>query len=131
MKMKVLSIISLLVPLVTLVGCGPNHEAKIRERVTQLAVYSCSNDLDGCVQITDPVFVRSQGVAAVKARYKLLNAFVRLGQLTPDKIRIDSIEVAENGKSAQVGISFMVDDEWRKRDPARWVYHEGQWYVAL
>lgn len=128
---KIMRTFVLMLPVVFFAGCGANHEAKIRERVTQLIVFSCANDLEGCVSLTDPIFVRSQGSNAVKARFKILNAIVRLGKLTPEKVRIDKIEVADGSKTAQVTTSFFVNDQWKQNSPSRWVQADGQWYVAL
>jgi len=115
-----------------LAGCAkPDHEKAIRQRAQELIGFMCADDVEGCVRLTDPLFVRAQGTEGVKLRFKLLNAIVKLGKLGPDKVRIDQVAVAQDAKSAQVTISVLADKQWKSLQPTRWVLSDGKWYLAF
>jgi hypothetical protein len=114
-------------------GCGRvDHEALIRQRAQELIGYMCADDLDGCLKLSDPIFVRAQGREAVRTRFKVLNAFIKLGKVTPDKVRVDSVKVAEDGKTADMGASIMSNnDQWKPLQTMQWVFTDGQWYLTF
>jgi hypothetical protein len=117
----------------SIAGCRKvDREAAVRQRTQELIGYMAGDDLDGCIRLTDPVFVRAQGTEGVRVRFKILNALVKLGKLTPDKIRVDSIKVADDHKSAEVAMSFLSNsNDWKPLQPMKWIFTDGQWYVAF
>ena len=123
----------LLVGMVLIAGCGRvDHEAAVKQRTQELIGYLCADDLDGCLKLSDPIFVRAQGKDGVRVRFKILNALVKLGKLTPDKVRIDSIKIADDRKGAEVMTSILSNNnEWKPLQPLRWVFSDGQWYLAF
>jgi hypothetical protein len=131
--MRVFVVLPLItVLLVVLAGCmKPDHEAAIRPRAQQLIGYMCADDLDACVGLTDPLYVRGQGSDKVKIRFKLMNVLIQLGKLSTDDVRIDQITVGEDGKTAFVTTSIRVKGEWKTQNPSKWIRHEGQWYITF
>lgn len=114
-------------------GCS-DHEKAVRERAKQLMTMVVHNDMEGCVTMTDPVFVRAQGKDAVKLRFGWLSLLVSFGKLTDEDLRIDSIKVGDDKKSATVYISIhdKNKNQWNAgKDPIRWVLEDGVWYVAM
>ena len=114
-------------------GCAKvDQEPKVRQRTLELIGYMAADDVNGCIRLTDPVFVRAQGTEGVRVRFKILNAIVKLGKLTPDKVRIDAIKIADDRKSAEVTMSFLSNtNEWKAIQPMKWIFSDGQWYLAF
>jgi len=111
-------------------GCA-NHEADIRQRAQQLIDCLCADDMDGCVSLTDPLYVRGQGSDKVKIRFKIMFALTRLGQLNTEDIRVDQVVVSEDKKTAEVSLSARKGEEWNSLPPSNWVRVDNQWYISF
>lgn len=112
-------------------GCGPGDPTPtIRARFQQMAGYLCTDNVDACVTLADPIYVRAQGTEKVKFQLKLLAGLIKLGKLTEQDIRVDQINVAEDGKTAQVQFSLQSNGEWKSQNPSNWVLSDGQWYYS-
>ena len=81
--------------------------------------------------MTDPVFVRQQGENLVKGRFKLMSFLVKVGNVKPEDVRIDEINLGSDSKSAQVKVSIRTDGRWKTLDPYRWVRVDGKWYITF
>ena len=50
---------SLLWVILLIIGCsGPNHEGSIRQRFQQVVGHLCRSDVEACMPLVDPLFVR-------------------------------------------------------------------------
>ncbi len=93
--------------------------------------YLCQDDVDSCVTLADPLYVRAQGMDKVKFQLKILAGLIKLGKLTEADVRIDEVVVANDRKSAEVRFSLRSKGEWKSQKPSRWVLSDGQWYLAF
>lgn len=111
-------------------GCA-NHEADIRQRAQQLINCLCADDMDGCVSLTDPLYVRAQGSQKVKFAFKIFNLVIRVGKLGPEDVRIDQVVVGDDKKTAEVQMSARKGEEWQPLPPSKWVRVDKQWYISF
>ncbi|MBC8873230.1 MAG: hypothetical protein H8E44_27665 [Planctomycetes bacterium] len=111
-------------------GCA-NHEADIRQRAQQLIGYLCADDMDGCVSLTDPLYVRAQGSQKVKFAFKIFNLVIRIGKLGPEDVRIDQVVLGEGNKTAEVHMSARKGEDWQPLEPSNWVRVDNQWYISF
>ena len=112
-------------------GCSrPDHEGAIRPKFNQAVAHLCSGDVDACLPLVDPLFVRAQGTDAVKIRLGIIATLFKLGQLSEADARIDEIRIGADKKTAEVLFSLRDTGKgvWNAQQPAKWVLHEGQWY---
>ena len=130
MKHSLLALI-LLPALVACVGCSPNHEANVRERARQLIALLLQENYEACAELTDPAFIRQHGINGAKLRFGIIGAFAKLGNITEEKVRIDTIAVGSEADTATVNLSLQNGDEWKPIDPQRWVRVEGEWYITF
>lgn len=113
-------------------GCGgPDHKAAIRVKFEQLTGHVCRDEVDACVPLVDPVYVRGQGEAKVKGQLKILAGVFKLGKITPADVRIEDIVVAKDARSAEVLFSLQSRGEWKSQKPSKWVLADGQWYFGF
>jgi hypothetical protein len=120
----------LLPALLALVGCGPNHEANVRERAQQFVVLLLQEDYEACAEMTDPAFIRQHGINGAKLRFMIIGAFTKVGNITEEKVSFGEITVDSETNSATVNVSIQAGDEWKPIQPLRWVLVEGEWYFA-
>ena len=111
-------------------GCA-YHEADIRQRAQQLINCLCAEDMDGCVSLTDPLYVRAQGSQKVKFAFGIFALVIRVGKLGPEDVRIDQVVVNDDKKTAQVHMSARNGEEWKPLTPSKWVRTENQWYISF
>ena len=131
---RAITTVSLLLGITLSTGCsGPNHEAAIRQRFQQAAGHLCRKEVEACVPLVDPLFVRGQGSDAVKFRLGIIAALFNIGGLTESDVRIDKVHVAEDKKSATVDFSLRdkQTDVWKSQQSTKWVLSDGQWYLAF
>jgi len=86
---------------------------------------------EACVELTDPEFVRQKGIDGTKMAYRILGAFVKLGNITRDRVRIDQITVAEDAATATAELSLRIGDTRKPLKPLKWRRVDGQWYVEF
>jgi hypothetical protein len=91
----------------------------------------CQDDVESCVKLADPVYVRAQGADKVKFQLKLLAGLFKLGKLTEADVRIDQVVIAQDKKSAEVQFSLQSKGAWKSQKPTKWVLSDGQWYLAF
>ena len=108
-----------------------HHRKVVRERSTELIRCLCRDDMDGCIRLADPVFVRQQGVDKVKLLFKLMNVIATLGKIQETDVRVDDVTLGPENKTAEVPISIQIRGEWKVQKPLKWVRSDGQWYVAF
>ncbi len=111
-------------------GCA-NHEEDIRQRAQQLINCLCADDMEGCISLTDPLYVRAQGSQKVKFAFKVFSIIVHLGKLGPEDVRVDQVVVGENKKTAEVQMSARKGEEWQPLPPSKWVRVDKQWYISF
>ncbi len=109
----------------------PSHEERIRPRAELLIGYLVDENYEACVEMTDPAIVRQRGVAGTKIAYQLMGAFVKLGSITRDRVRIDAITVADDAATATAGLSLRTGDIWKPLQPLKWRRVQEQWYLEL
>jgi hypothetical protein len=113
-------------------GCvRPDYEGQVRGRAETLVGHILRGEMDACVAMTDPVFVRAQGHSGVKFRFGLIRGVAKVGQLTEEDVRIGEVVVSEDARTAQVRVSIRQGEEWKPLDPMRWVRVEDTWYVTF
>jgi copper chaperone CopZ len=113
-------------------GCTqPDVKPTIQARFQEFAGVVCRDDVESCVKIVDPVFVRAQGSDKVKGQLKLLTGLFKLGKVTEADVRVDQVIVAEDRKSAEVQFSLQSKGVWESQKPTRWVLSDGQWYLQM
>jgi len=113
-------------------GCTqPDVKPTIQARFQEFAGVVCRDDVESCVKIVDPVFVRAQGSEKVKGQLKLLTGLFKLGKVTEADVRVDQVIVAEDRKSAEVQFSLQSKGVWKSQKPTRWVLSDGQWYLQM
>ncbi|MDY0165727.1 MAG: hypothetical protein RBS80_04240 [Thermoguttaceae bacterium] len=121
-------------PLIVLLfaaGCGPPHEETIRQRAELLIGHLIDENYEACVELTDPEFVRQKGTDGTQMAYRMLGAFVKLGSITRDRVRIEQITVADDAATATVGLSLRAGDTWKSIQPLKWRRVDGQWYMEF
>lgn len=106
------------------------HEKLLRQRYSELATLLCKGDYAGCVKYTNPEIVKAKGTEIVTAFYKLLGVVVNLAKLTPEDMRIDSIEFDQNFNTAELKTSYRFKNEWKPQKALKWVRVQGQWYLT-
>jgi len=113
-------------------GLWANHHKKIlRERSMELLRCLCRDDMDGCIRLTDPAFVRQNGAEQVKIRFKLMSVVVTLGRIQESDVRVEQVILGPGNKTAEVPTSIRIKDEWKVQKPSKWVRSDGQWYVSF
>jgi hypothetical protein len=112
-------------------ACSPNHEANVRERARQLIVHLLQEDYAACAELADPDFVRQYGLKGAEIRFRILGAFAKLGNVTEDRVKIDTITVDSEANTATVNIQVQFGEEWKPIDSQRWVRKDNEWYLAL
>jgi hypothetical protein len=105
--------LTLLFVLLAGAGCSPNHEANVRTRAQQLIVHLFQEDYAACAELTDPAFIRQHGLKGAEFRFFAMGAVVRIGDITQDKVRIDTVTIDSEANSATVNISIQTGDEWK------------------
>jgi hypothetical protein len=123
--------LTLLLVLLAGAGCSPNHEANVRTRAQQLIVRLLQDDYAACAELTDPAFIQQYGLKGAEFRFFAMGAVVRIGNITQDKVRIDTVTIDSEANSATVNISIQTGDEWKPINSQRWVHVEDQWYIAF
>ena len=122
--------VSFIVPLLV-AGCGPPHEETIRQRAELLIGHLVDENYEACVELTDPDFVRQRGTDGTTMAYRLLGGFVKLGNITRDRVRIEQITVAEDAATATAELSLRAGDTWKPLKLLKWRRVDGQWYVEF
>ena len=112
-------------------GCGPPHEETIRQRAELLVGHLVDEKYEACVELTDPDVVRQKGTDGTTMAYRIMGAFVKLGSITRDRVRIERITVAEDAATATAELSLRIGDTWKPLQPLKWHRVEGQWYVEF
>jgi len=107
------------------------HKKAITERVTALVDHLRHDEMEGCVALTDPVFLRQHGESGAKFHFQIMSGFMWLGKLKQEDIRIDEITLGSDSKSAQVKVSVRTSGRWKSLDPYRWVRVDGKWYITF
>lgn len=107
------------------------HKNALRARTTTLIGCLCRDDMDGCVGLTDPAFVRQNGNDKTKIRFKILSVVFTLAKIQPGDVRIDDVTLGPDSKTADVTTSIRIKDEWKVQKPTKWVRSDGQWYVTF
>jgi hypothetical protein len=123
--------LTLLFVLLAGAGCSPNHEANVRTRAQQLIVRLLQDDYAACAELTDPAFIQQYGLKGAEVHFRVIGAVVKIGNITQDKVRIDTVTIDSEAKSATVNISIQTGDEWKPINSQRWVHVEDQWYIAF
>jgi hypothetical protein len=123
--------LTMLLALLACPGCSPNHEANVRERARQFVVLLLREDYEACAELTDPAFIRQHGVQGAALRFRIIGAFAKIGEITEEKVRIDTIAVDSEANTATVNLSVQIGDEWKPVTSQRWVRVDGNWYFAL
>ncbi len=111
-----------------------HHKKVIDERSHELFGHLCRDEIDACVPMADPAEVQRAGTDAVKNRFKVLSAGLKIAQifskLNDDDLRIDAIELAPDGKSATASGSIRMGGKWSEAKTYRWVRVGSQWYIT-
>jgi len=116
------------------VGCaGPDHAAAIRQRFQTVAAHLCKGEVDACVPLVDPLYVRAQGSDAVKFRLGIVATVFKLAKLSPDDVRLDEVKLGADKKTANVIYSLREPgkDVWKQQDPMKWVLSDDVWYWTI
>ncbi len=108
-----------------------HHWKVIGERAASLVRHLRHDELDACVDLTDPNYVRQHGANAVKIRFGVIAGLMKLGRISDDDVRIDDITFGPDYKTAQVHWSVRAGRDWKAEDPSRWVRVDGKWYVTF
>jgi hypothetical protein len=89
------------------------------------------DDYAACAELTDPAFIQQYGLKGAEIHFRVIGAVVKIGNITQDKVRIDTVTIDSEAKSATVNISIQTGDEWKPINSQRWVRVEDQWYIAF
>lgn len=106
------------------------HKETVRLRATELIGHLSQNQLDPCVAMTDPAFVRQHGVNAVKLRFGLLHILSKAGKLTPDDVQLGEIRLSPDNQRAEIEMQLRVGGQWKPQKPGRWVRVDDAWYFS-
>ncbi len=113
------------------IGCGPSHEETILERSELLIGHLVDQNYAACVELTDPDFVRQKGTDGTQMAFRLMGVFVKLGNITHDRVRIERVTVAKDANTATADVSVLAGDTWRPLQPLKWRRVAGEWYVEF
>jgi hypothetical protein len=108
-----------------------HHRTVIRERAGSLIRHLRHNELDACVDLTDPSYVRQHGANVLKLRFGLLAGLMKVSRIGDDDVRIDEITFGPDYKTAQAHWSLRSGGEWKAQEPSRWVRVDGKWYLTF
>ena len=113
-------------------GCQkPDPTPIIRDRAQQLLVCLFKEQYDDCLKFCDPIYVRAQGSEKIKGQLKFLSVIFKIAKITDKDIRIETVNVFQDGKTAEVIPSLQVKNEWKPQKPMKWRFEDGQWYLAF
>ena len=129
MKRSFIPLVLLLVSLAC-VGCSPDHETNVRERAELFADHLLQEDYTACAELADPAFIRQHGINGAELRFRIIGAFAKIGNITREKVRVDTITVNSEADTATVNINIQSGDEWKPIDSQRWVLVDGEWYIS-
>ena len=106
------------------------HKAAVRQRATEMVGYLTENNLDGCVALTDPAFVRQHGVNGVKIRFGLLHLAAKAGKLDAAAVQLGEVRLTPDNQRAEIDMSLRMQGEWKAQNPGRWVRVDDRWYYC-
>ena len=129
---RILTVLSLMVIGLCLVGCGKaRHEKAVRERAQRLIGHLCRGETDACLEFADPIYLRAQGTGGAKIAFGIMGGLLKLGKHTEETVRIDEVVLSDDGKTATVRMSLLAEGQWKPLNPSRWVYADGKWYITF
>jgi len=107
------------------------HKKLIAERTKTLVDDLCRKDINGCIALTDPAYVRNRGEDLTRLQFDGMSRVLRLINAGPDDVRIDEITLDPDSKSAQVKVSIRIAGKWEPHKTYRWVRVDGNWYITF
>jgi hypothetical protein len=107
------------------------HKKAITERVTTLVDHLRNNNMQGCIDLTDPAFLRQHGDGGATVHFEILSGLIWLGKLKQEDIRVDEVTLGSDSRSAQVKVSVRTAGQWKVQTPYRWVRVDGKWYITF
>ena len=129
---RISSVLSVLIVSLLLAGCGKARQEKaLRERAQQLIGLLCRGETDACLEYADPIYLRAQGSGGAKLAFGIMGALLKLGKHTEQTVRIDGVDLGDNGTTATVRLSLLDQGQWKPMNPSKWVYSDGKWYMTF
>jgi len=104
------------------------HKRVVRERATEFVDYLGKNELDKCVEMTDPEYVRQNGVVAVKLGFGVFHLLAKAATLSQDDVQLSEVRLSDDNQTAEIDISLRIGGQWQYQKPWHWVRVEDQWY---
>lgn len=106
------------------------HKKAVRGRAAELVGYLYENELDKCVELTDPAFVRQHGVTNVKLRFGVVYLLAKAGKYTMDDVQLGEVRLSPDNQRAEIDMQLRINGEWQYQKPGKWVRVDDQWYCS-
>jgi hypothetical protein len=110
---------------------GGYHKKAITERTTTLVDDLNRDNMEGCLALTDPAFLRQHGENRAKIHFGIMRTLMKVGNLKPEDVRVDDVVLSGDAKSAEVKMSVRAAGQWKAIEPYRWVRVDGKWYLTF
>jgi hypothetical protein len=105
------------------------HKEIVRMGATRLIDNLCTNDLDACVALLDPDFVRQHGVNGVKVGFALFYVAIKVGRLDADDVTFGEVRLSPDARRAEIETTIRLAGDWQKQHPGTWGRRDGRWYA--
>jgi class 3 adenylate cyclase len=116
-----------------------NRRARRSLETRQMAILKAihNQDKEAALSLINPEILSKAGSDALWNRLRLASWTMKMGRISADTIRIASIDVTDDGKSARVQAErFRKNTEdprgsWQAMPESKWVLLDDQWYLDL
>lgn len=106
------------------------HQRAVRARAEELFQCLADDDLDRCVELTDPTFVSEQGELATKTRLGLGMLLIDVVEFTTDLVRLGDVELSQDHQTATIGVIAQRKGVAARVTSWKWVRVDGEWYFS-
>ncbi len=106
------------------------HERSVHDRAEEFLQCLVDDDLERCVELTDPDFVREQGEFATKTQLGFLMLLADAVEFTTDRVQLGDVELSEDHQTATIDVSAQRKGVSTPATAWKWVRVDGEWYYS-